>query len=293
MHLLTGTWYLEGALFTSVVKPESTVTTMSATIRFEDSKPFAEGRFRLAYRGVYLLPLQKSGQQCVVKRKRDTYVWSPNGWDLSVKIQREAQALARDFNQHNQTRSILTGKPASYSITFANIDKGIITSGQFKNEYAIYEDYLDGEYKKWVGNNGFISPKSSLLPAFAHWSWVHTGGERMIADLQGVYRPDLNSYLLTDPVILSVGQQYGCTDLGIEGMSMFFLNHVCSEFCSFLPMPTLNDIARAVPQLHLDRATLLLQQLQDHTTFSHEQKFSPEIRTALIPVFKQIATSNK
>ena len=258
-----------------------------------DERPFAEGRFRLAYRGVYQLPLQKYGQQCVVKRKKDTYVWSPNGWDLCIKIQGTAQTLARDFNKHNQSRSIMTGTPVPYTISFANIEKGVVTSGKFKDEYAIYEDYLDGVYKTWVGNNGFISSESKLLPAFAHWSWVHTGGERMIADLQGVYRPDLNSYLLTDPVILSVDGQFGCTDIGVEGMSMFFLSHSCNEFCNFLPKPTLNDIARAVPQLQIDSATLLLQQLQYHTTYSHEQKFSPEIRAALIPVFKKIATNKK
>ena len=259
-------------------------------IRFE-STPFAEGRFRLAYRGVYELPLEKFGQKCVVKRKKDTYVWSPNGWNLSVLIQRTAQTLARDFNLYYQTRNRLYNTPKPCSITFASIDKIKITSGQFVNEYAISEDYLDGIYKKWVGNNGFISPESKALPAFAHWSWVHTGGEKMVADLQGVRQPDLNSYCLTDPVILSVGHQYGCTDLGIEGMAMFFLNHSCNEFCNFLPRPTLDSVTRAVPQLQKDSVKLLLQQLQDHTRYSHEQKFSPEIRAALIPVFKRIATS--
>ena len=263
------------------------MSVMITTIGTFENKPFAEGRFRLAYRGVYL----QTSQRCVVKRKRDTYVWSPNGWDLSVKIQEAAQALAREFNQFNRSRSIFTNQPAPYTISFANINKGVVTSGQFMNEYIIYEDFLDGEYKKWVGNNGFISSENNLLPAFAHWSWVQTGGERMVADLQGVCRPDLNSYLLTDPVILSVGQQYGCTDLGIEGMAMFFLKHTCNQYCNFLPRPTLNDVARAVPQLQIDSAILLLQQLQDHTTYSHEQKFSPEIRAALVPAFKRIATS--
>ena len=201
--------------------------------------------------------------------------------------------MARGFNEHNQSRSIMTGTPVPYTINFANVEKGVITSGKFKDEYAIYEDYLDGVYKKWVGNNGFISSESILLPAFAHWSWVHTGGERMIADLQGVCRPDLNSYLLTDPVILSVsaGGQLGSADLGIEGMSMFFLSHSCNQLCNFLPKPTPNDVAKVIPQLQITSATLLLQQLQDHTTYSHEQKFSPETRAALIPMFKKIATS--
>ena len=160
--------------------------------------------------------------------------------------------------------------------------------------YVIHEDYLPGVFKKWVGNNGFILPESKLLPAFTHWSWVHTGGEIMVTDLQGVCRPDLQSYLLTDPVILSAsaGGLYGCTDTGIEGMSMFFLNHTCNEFCNFLPKPTLNDVKWAVPQLQINSATLLLQQLPAHTTYSHELKFTLEIRAALIPVFKEIANKN-
>ena len=36
------------------------------------------------------------------------------------------------------------------------------------------EDYIPGDFIKWCSNYGYISPKSALMPAFMHWSWVHS-----------------------------------------------------------------------------------------------------------------------
>ena len=84
-------------------------------------------------------------------------------------------------------------------------------------EWVVVEDYIEGSFKKWCNNYGFISDEAESLakslPAFMHWSWYHTNGQMMIADLQGVKKP--GGYLLTDPVILSdVDGQFGCTDFG-------------------------------------------------------------------------------
>ncbi len=86
-----------------------------------------------------------------------------------------------------------------------------------------------------------VQVHSELMPAFMHWSWAHTGGQKMIADLQGVRSHSGYTYTLTDPVLLSNhthGGQYGCTDTGVEGMAMFFLKHTCGHFCWQYPKPT-------------------------------------------------------
>ena len=90
-------------------------------------------------------------------------------------------------------------------------------------ESVIVEEYIAGDFKKWCSNYGFISEESyaQCMPAFMHWSWVHTRGERMVADLQGVLKPD--GFVLTDPVMMSLSNSYGPTDTGAEGMIMFFL----------------------------------------------------------------------
>ena len=200
--------------------------TMSEVFIECQSRPFAEGRFREAYLGKYLLPLSKAGQYCVVKRKKSGNTLDPNGWDMCCRIQSEAQALAQGFQQHCQGRQAQSLKfVAAYGITFTEVGMAVVDNRPSRpKEYVIYEDYLGGSYCKWVNNSGVISPNSEVLPAFSHWTWVHTKGEKMIADLQGVRMDDKKTYILTDPAILTAsnGGQLGCADTGIMGMACFF-----------------------------------------------------------------------
>ena len=45
-----------------------------ADIVFE-SDPFAEGRFRYAYKGTWVQPVSRAGEKCVVKKFKDIYTW--------------------------------------------------------------------------------------------------------------------------------------------------------------------------------------------------------------------------
>ena len=246
-----------------------------------DSKHFAEGRFRLAYKGEYTAPPEKAGQKCVVKEQKDNYTWNATDWDMTLKLQEEAQKLAKGFNKFSST---------DHPISFTDVVVWIVTksTGRPKlNEYVVVEDYIPGTYKKWINNYGYISDESKSMPAFAHWSWIHFKGETMIADLQGV-RGERN-YFLTDPVFLSCthGGMYGCTDMGVEGIAMFFLNHKCNEFCDRLPKPSIRSAG--FPQSQITAATELLRQISNSTAYSHELKFPVRIRETLIPAFKAIA----
>ena len=245
------------------------------------SEHFAEGRFRLAYKGEYTAPPEKAGQKCVVKKLKDNYTWKATDWDMTLKLQEEAQKLAKGFNEFSGT---------DHPIIFTDVALWIVTksTGQPKlNEYVVVEDYIPGTYKKWISNYGYISEESKSMPAFAHWSWIHSKGETMIADLQGV-RGERN-YVLTDPVLLSCTQgiKYGSTDMGVEGMAMFFLNHKCNEFCDRLPKPSIRSAG--VPQSEIATAIDLLKQISNSTAYSHELKFPVRIREILIPTFKAIA----
>ena len=117
--------------------------------------------------------------------------------------------MASSFNRvHNCT----------LSIRYVDIDVFVVTqnsgsSGPQLHEYVLVEDYLPGHFTKWCNNYGYISSSSDLMPAFMHWSWYKSGGQKMIADLQGVRTA--KEYLLTDPVIMSnsFGGQYGALTL--------------------------------------------------------------------------------
>ena len=79
------------------------------------------------------------------------------------------------------------------------------------NEYLLVEDYLEGEFEKYISNTGHVNPiccmDYMLMPAFTHWSWVYTQGQLMITDLQGVRYDD--KYVLTDPCVLSMDKRFG------------------------------------------------------------------------------------
>ena len=256
-----------------------------ADVTFENQW-FAEGRFRYAYRGTWITP-EKRGWKCVVKERKDVYTWKATDWDTSVKIQQEAQKLAKGFNN--------SLKP-SHPISFTEVVVHIVTeqpysSGPRLDEYVIVEDFIPGNFTKWCNNYGFISQEAKTtaitMPGFMHWSWVHTGGEMMVADLQGVRRDD--GYTLTDPVILSTSGTYGATDMGIEGMAMFFLHHECSGICSDLPKPTYWDLIMNIPQSQRAGCEKLLQQVMSATTYKFELQFPPSIRATVIQTFRQVA----
>ena len=289
-----------------------------SSIAFEP-QPFAEGRFRTAHRGVYVSPLEKVGHKCVVKRKKSGFTWDPNGWDICIQIQEEAQLLAQGYVRYCQSQTIVRRAqplsvvginlpvvpflgqqpPSAYKITFTKIDTCTVSHGPYQiPEYVIVEDYLSGSYRKWVNNLGGISSDSDVLPAFSHWSWVYTKGEKMIADLQGIHRDDICTYILTDPAILTAsgGGVMGGADTGIVGMTMFFINHRCNQLCRDLPKPTWETIMQSIPniQLQINPMQLLLMQLVNrNTVFVHElDKLDPGIKAALIHLFKQIVQGN-
>ena len=250
---------------------------------------FAEGRFRTAHMGTWTKPPSKEGKKCVVKEKKETYIWKSTDWDTAIKIQQKAAELADGFNRFSQ---------CSRKITFAEAVVQVVTSQPDPNahpklnEYVIVEDYIPGTFEKWCNNYGFVSSNSKsvalAMPAFMHWSWVQSKGELMIADLQGVRLDD--GYTLTDPVILSSSNEYGVTDMGVEGMAMFFMHHECNSFCQHLPRPTLADFEGKIPPETLLACKDLLQQSGDATSYDHELQFSVTVRIVVAQTFNKIAT---
>eukprot|EP00971_Amphidinium_carterae_P010282 203148-Amphidinium_carterae.1 len=102
----------------------------------------------------------------------------------------------------------------------------------------LVEPMIHGDYDKFNSNSG-ASKGESVPDFFSHWTWAMSGGEHLVCDLQGHRgRPGGPTaagsdvyYMLTDPVVLSRKQQFGCTDLGQQGIETWFANHKCNELC--------------------------------------------------------------
>ena len=92
------------------------------------------------------------------------------------------------------------------------------------------ETYLVGSYIKFSSNTGFENPAySDYIPAFSHFTWIHSKGRRVVMDVQGVLKN--NRYYLTDPACQSLEQKFGNTDLGAMGLIKFLLCHRHNNIC--------------------------------------------------------------
>ena len=243
--------------------------------------PFAKGRFRLVYKGVYATPPSEKRQECVVKVERDEHSVGHAFGRPSIEIHDMAKSLAKDFNQEKRT---------SKSIEYADMIAGKVdhpTYHSLRNgEVVIVEEYVPGNFKKWCNNYGHISEGAKVLEGFMHWSWMETGGEKMIGDMQGVEEDA--RYLLTDPAVMSnsKGAKYGPTDTGVEGIAMFFAHHYCNEVCIDLPRPILGIEFQISEEARRELASV-----SSSTAYAEDLKLPCDYRDMMMQIFSKIASS--
>lgn len=225
-----------------------------------------------------------------MKHLKSSYTWQKTDWDTTVKIYQEAEELAKGFNKFSNT---------THPIHFTEVvvikclykENPISDNGPRLDEYCTTEDFLSGSFTKWVNNYSVYTDETLntaiSMPVFMHWTWYHTKGEKMIADLQGIH--DSNGYTLTDPVILSLSGKYGATDMGVEGMAVFFYLHKCNSFCEKLPRPGESDLKSQIPNAQLQSCIQSIQSVKSATTYTCELRLSVQIRIQLVTTFRAIA----
>ena len=59
-------------------------------------------------------------------------------------------------------------------------------------EYLQMEHFIEGEYKKFNSNSGYVSEDCRRTPqAFSHFSFEQSGREKMIIDIQGEFQMEV------------------------------------------------------------------------------------------------------
>ena len=232
MNNLTGAICMTSAARSTVMsKPNWDFSPADASTTFATGS-FAEGASRRAYRAMYWKPARKYGRKAVVKEYKDEYAWTQGDWDTAVQIYEKTEEFAIQFNTASGTNYPIHIVDHSVQKVIERNASGTPKLG----EWILVEDYLEGDYQKFISNSGWVKPQClttyKSMPAFAHWSWVHTRGQLLVSDLQGVRYSD--KYILTDPCILSLNREYGATDLALIGMGLFFMTHQCTDMCRSL-----------------------------------------------------------
>ena len=192
--------------------------------QYDLDHPFAEGGFRWVAKGTYTNGV-RNGEPCVCKWFKTGHVDQASFFDLDIKAMDKAHDLVREWNNRNLiNKLVMVNIPEVW--TFA------ATSGHVSGKRVLQEPFIN-DYQKFNSNTGWAdseTPWPRVMQALSHFSYHVSAGQFVLCDLQGgVYS---NAVVLTDPVILSRGKLYGVTDLGPRGISSFFSNHRCNEFCN-------------------------------------------------------------
>lgn len=219
----------------------------SGTLNF-DLKPFStDGTFRDAfkcrvqngeYRGF------KEGTALVLKSMK------PSRWNAGERVtgrdiwgQHIAVQLANKFNETGLLSTKIKVRVSKLS-RMGDDKKG--SDGQIifrKGETFQVEEMVNGQWDKFNSNGGWSSG-DEIPDAVSHWTWVQTGGDYLVVDLQG-HRgrdggPKMNGstdyYLLTDPATMSRNQKLGETDCGQAGILHWFACHTCNSVCRRLSL---------------------------------------------------------
>eukprot|EP01084_Bolivina_argentea_P087462 157972_1 len=199
---------------------------------YKADKPFSNGACRYAYKGYE----SESGnlmstKSVVIKKFIDETAYSSNDWKGDVKCYKKCIEFINEWNK----LGIVNKKYIMYEpiIIKAGTDCAVDHDKKEsieQGEYIMVERYLEGEYEKWNSNSGWFVNQSMSIQAFCHWTYHYSKGNFLMCDAQGVRAE--NNYYITDPAILSiVAGQYGCTDIGKEGIQQWFGYHACNEFC--------------------------------------------------------------
>ena len=191
-----------------------------------------EGTYRECYLGQYLnedkeeIPGDVYGTgDCVVKiPKKNSYnlkfdfICSEFANNLAIKYNREVAKISKKI------KFILP-----YGAKLEEF-KGEKITDNTDNIIVSVEPYIGGDFYKYFNNDGSPLIKDDSLSAFSHYTWIINKGRKVITDLQGV-RKDDNRFILTDPACQSLGRDYGDSDLGVQGLMRFILNHECNDIC--------------------------------------------------------------
>lgn len=109
------------------------------------------------------------------------------------------------------------------------------------DEFVTVEEYIEGDFVKYINNNGQLCGKDSEIrnkaESLAHFSYEKSKGKLMLLDIQGsghtLYDPEIASRQIMD----ENGKVQFCTgNLSMAAIDNFFSNHSCNKFCTLLKL---------------------------------------------------------
>lgn len=109
----------------------------------------------------------------------------------------------------------------------------------FVGEYVTIEEFINGNFQKYVNNDGAISSEKTTLcqkaECLVHFSFEKSAGKLMLLDIQGA------EYTLCDPEIATSAllseddeYQFCIGNLSVEAINKFCQAHSCNTYCKYI-----------------------------------------------------------
>ncbi|KAJ7213155.1 kinase-like domain-containing protein [Mycena pura] len=185
----------------------------------DQSQVFATGAFKIVWKGVYTVGARR-GERCVAKEFKTGSVYEKRYFEEEMNVIRLTQGVIDAWHAEQIiTRDIRLNTPQIWEM--------IATGAKVLVEPMIENFEKFNSNTGWASNTG--GAWSDAMQALSHFSFHNSNGEFLLCDLQGGVYSD--GYVLSDPVIMSRGQNCGPTDLGLDGIRSFFQRHRCGSFC--------------------------------------------------------------
>ena len=216
-----------------------TWSTVPKPVKFNISKDLlGEGAFRRAYKAE-TDDREFSAFTWVVKEYKscalDVISETKQSVEAHTKKVVQMHCLAQNFA--NQLRQEI--EKANLQEPFGpTLKYGNIYLGKKGSEYVTVEEYVEGEFDKYINNDGkicygrdkTISEKAECL---AHYSYKKSNHQLMLLDIQGcgysLFDPEIASTKLVDDedneILFTVG------NLSEQAISTFIKEHLCNPYC--------------------------------------------------------------
>lgn len=202
-----------------------------------DKQPFARGASRNAFHATAISGLRHG--KYVLKRQREDRLPDIQTLFESEEVHTrknvQMQILAR-----NLASSLKKQAPKEFGETFSYAK---VYFGKCGGEIVTIESHINGEFRKYINNNGHIILQDSSETAvkaetFAHYTYEKSEKKLMVLDVQGV------DFTLTDPEIASAelmdstNKILFCSgNLSIMAIEAFLSMHACNNYCLLLDLP--------------------------------------------------------
>lgn len=184
-------------------------------------KRVGDGSFRICFLGEDTF----TGQPIVLKQFKERHAMQNKCWENDIRVSVIAQRYAVRFNA-----IMKTSKRIRFIRPIINEWRARERAPFHQGEKALVEPFLGTNFAKFNSNSGWESAShGDSMGAFSHFTYHISRGRTLVCDLQGVRT--IHEYILTDPVICSLDQKFGITDLGEDGIRSFFANHKCTSLC--------------------------------------------------------------